>query len=123
VPRFETIVAGICLGGWLLTGVFLLAPVPGIHGLGPPGALFPFAAALGWIVGNLYVARSKKSGLARHGLLALYYGGPTGLVWLWWAIQPATARRLAPLAPLWALGVFSVFYLVPVTLRRFPRSR
>jgi hypothetical protein len=123
VGRFETIIAGVCLGSWLLTGIFLLGPVPGIHGLGPPSALFAFAAALGWLAGNVYVARSKRAALGRCGLLALYLGGPTGMVWLWWAIQPAALRRLAPLAPVLALGVFCVFFLVPVTLRRFPRQR
>jgi len=45
------------------------------------------------------------------------------MIWLWWALEPRVVQHQAPLAVLWALGVYLVFFLVPVTLQRFPRPR
>jgi hypothetical protein len=123
VRRLDLAVAGVCLGAWLLAAAFLF--VPGLAGDGalPPGALFPFAAAVGWLAGNVYVQGTRAATALGRLLLPLYLGGPPGLVWLYWAWVPRAARLANPLAPLWALAVFAVFFLVPVTLRGFPRGR
>ncbi len=123
MAKLEAIVAGVCLGAWLLAGVFYLTGMPGPRAFASPYTLFPFAAALGWLAGNVYVARVRAAPLGRRGLLAVYLGGPPGLIWLAWALFPGGIRQAAPLAPVLALGVFGIFYLVPVTLRRFPRGR
>jgi hypothetical protein len=123
VRRLDLGVAGVCLGAWLLAAAFLF--VPGLRGDGalPPNALFPFAAALGWLAGNLYVQGTRGVEALRRLLLALYLGGPPGLIWLYWAWVPIALRLQNPLAPLLALGVFAVLFLVPVTLRGIPRRR
>jgi hypothetical protein len=36
-------------------------------------------------------------------------------------MAPSAARALSPLAPLLALAVFAIFFVVPVSLRGFPR--
>lgn len=121
--RLDLGVAGICLGAWLLAAAFLF--VPGLAGDGvlPADGLFPFAAALGWLAGNLYVAGARRAEPLRRHLLSLYLGGPPGLVWLYGSWVERGERLIHPLAPLWALGVFAMLFLVPVTLRGFPRRR
>lgn len=119
--RFEAVVGGICLGAWLVAAALLFAPLDADRFALSERGLFPLAAAFGWLAGNFYVARSRTAGLGRRGLLALYLGGPPGLVWLYWAMAPSAARALSPLAPLLALAVFAIFFVVPVSLRGFPR--
>jgi hypothetical protein len=123
VRRLDLAVAGVCLGAWLLAAAFLLVPALRADGALPANALFAFAAAVGWLAGNLYVQGTRSTVALRRVLLPLYLGGPPGLVWLYWSWVPLAARLVHPLAPLWALGVFAVFFLVPVTLREFPRRR
>jgi hypothetical protein len=120
LPRLEAIVAGICLGAWTLATLFLALGSGGIDRFVPPRAIFPFAAALGWLAGNIYVARMRSKAMSRRALLAIYLGGPPGLIWLFWTIIPTALRLTSPIAPLLALGIFPIFYLVPVTLRRRP---
>jgi len=120
VPRFESVVAGLCLGAWLAAGALLL----GGSGLGrfpSPGSLFPAAAVLGWLAGNFYVQRTKRSTLGPRGLLSLYLGGPPGLLWLVWATVPPAIRLRTAITPFLALGIYLIFFLVPVSLRSFPR--
>lgn len=69
------------------------------------------------------MARRRRGAGSRRTLLALYLGGPPGILWLLWAGFAAAERLANPLAPLWALGVFAVFFLVPFSLRRFPGGR
>lgn len=119
--RLDLGIAGICLGAWLLAAAFLFVPGLRSGGTLPPNGLFPWSAAIGWLAGNLYVGGTRRAAGLRRLLLALYLGGPPGLVWLYWAFVAVPQRLENPLAPLWALGVFAVFFLVPVTLRGFPR--
>jgi hypothetical protein len=123
VRRLDLGVAGVCLGAWLLAAAFLFVPGLGGGGALPPRGLFPFAATLGWLAGNLYVEGTRRAPALRRFLLPLYLGGPPGLVWLYWSWVARGERLLNPLAPVWALGVFAVLFLVPVTLRGFPRAR
>ena len=119
--KLESIVGGICLGAWLLATFFLFAQGADFARHPPPRGLFPLAATVGWLAGNAYVVRSRAGALGRMGLLSLYLGGPPGLVWLYWATIPAALRLASPLAPLLALGVYAIFFGVPVSLRGFPR--
>lgn len=123
MKRFDAGVAGLCLGAWLVASGFLWLGDGRAPRLVGPGALFPAAAVLGWLSGNLYVARRRRGAGRRRTLLAVYLGGPPGILWLLWAGFEPAERLANPLAPLWALGVFGVFFLVPFSLRRFPGGR
>lgn len=80
------------------------------------------AAALGWLFGNVYVTRSRSAG-SRLMLLVIYGLGPIPFLFLLRAMAPATAREVAPLVPLFASGMFLVFFVVPVSLRAPARVR
>lgn len=74
---------------------------------------YAFAAAAGWVAGNVFVLRRRRAG-GRGLLLVLYLFGPPSLVYLLRAVAPPEHHQAAPLAPLWAFGVYGVFFLVPV---------
>ena len=122
--RSETISGGFFLACWAAA----LAYAAG--GLESPGlplslyGLFAFAATLGWVVGNLFVVRLRarpiESRRGRARLMVLYLFLPVGLPALLFAMAPVEFRAAAPLAGLLALGVQTVFFFVPVSLR--PRS-
>ena len=76
---------------------------------------YAFAAAAGWLAGNVFVLRRRRIG-GRGLLLVLYLFGPPSLVYLLRALAPPEHHQLAPLAPLWAFGVYGVFFLVPIVL-------
>ena len=86
--------------------------------------LFSLAAALGWLAGNIYVKRSR--GLPaelRRRVLLIYLLGPPGLVFLLRSMAPVDAQMEAPLAPVYATVVVSIFFLVPVSLKGAFRTR
>lgn len=87
--------------------------------------LYGVAAATGWLAGNVYVARARGLPRAlRRRLLLIYFLGPPSLLYLLRTLAPAAQQAGAPLAFVWAFGVFAVLFLVPVTLRRSaPRRR
>lgn len=74
---------------------------------------YAFAAAAGWLAGNVFVLRRRRAG-GRGLLLVLYLFGPPSLVYLLRALAPPEHHQAAPLAPLWAFGVYGIFFLVPV---------
>jgi len=123
VRRLDLALAGIFLGAWLLAAAFLFVPGLGSGAVVPAKGLFPWSAVVGWLAGNFYVGGTRRAATLRRLLLALYLGGPPGLVWLYWSLAPRFDRLANPLAPLWALGIFAVLFLVPVALRGFPRGR
>jgi hypothetical protein len=117
--RFEVILLGLFLACWLLsllsfTHIFSLAG-------SLPLALYPYyavAVALGWAFGILYMQRTR--GLdpqLRRRFLFIYYLGPPAVLVLLRAMAPVAYQRAAPLVPLWAFGVFSILFLVPVTMK------
>ena len=118
MPRFEA-VAGTLFGiVWLLaTGLLLIGDLE-LSRFPPPRSIFSFAAIVGWIAGNVFMTRLKSSALARRALVAIYLGGPPGLIWLLWACVPTPVQVLSPLVPFLSLAIFGIFFLVPVTLRR-----
>lgn len=119
----ERIVLMVSLVGWataLAAGVGLI-PLAGRL----PSGLYPLygiAAALGWLAGNLYVTRRRgfPHRRLRRRLLVTYLLGPPGLLFLLRALDTERAQMAAPLAATWALGVYAIFFAVPVTLR--PRA-
>ena len=124
MSRVEPFLLGLFLACWALG----LAYSAGF--LSPPGTLalsfyglFTIAAALGWLAGNIYMARSR--GIlrpARRTFFLLYFLGPPGLLYLLRLLAPLEQQAIAPLVPLYSFGVFATFFLVPVTLRRTPRE-
>jgi hypothetical protein len=93
-------------------------------------AYYGVAAILGWVAGNVWVARRR--GLRKHlsaaaarqagrHLLVVYLLGPPSVLYLLRALAPHEVRAAAPLVPLWAFCVYGVFFLVPVTLA--PKGR
>jgi hypothetical protein len=100
------ILLGLFLACWLLS-LLSFTHVLSLAG-SLPLALYPYyavAVALGWGFGILYVQRTR--GLAAALLVLLR------------AMAPVSYQREAPLVPLWAFGVFSILFLVPVTMK-FP---
>jgi hypothetical protein len=119
--RLEVVLLGLFLACWLLS-LLSFTHVLSLAG-SLPLALYPYyavAVALGWGFGILYVQRTR--GLAspvRRRFLFIYYLGPPSLLVLLRAMAPVGYQRAAPLVPLWAFGVFSILFLVPVTMK-FP---
>ena len=88
--------------------------------------LYGVAAFLGWLSGNVFVQRSKKMPKQLRGrLLLIYLLGPPGLIYLLRSLAETEVQAQAPLAAIYACGVYFVFFLVPVTLkgRTPPHSR
>jgi hypothetical protein len=118
VQRLEVVVGVFCALVWLVATALLWVGAPSLARYPPPRSLFSFAAILGWVVGHVYVARVRQQVMTRRALLALYLGGPPGLIWLLWSFVPMPVQAAAPLAPILSLGIFGIFFLVPVTIRR-----
>jgi len=80
--------------------------------------LYAIAALLGWLSGNLYLYRAR--GLvrpARTRFLLIYLLGPPSFLNLLRSLAPAREQAAVPLIPLYALAVFTIFFLVPVSLK------
>lgn len=84
--------------------------------------LYSLASVLGWSAGNLYVHRGRRfPDPIRRRVLLVYYLGPQGLIYLLRFMAPLADQQAAPFVPVWAFGVFSIFFFVPVKIIRVPR--
>ena len=127
MKRTEVVVLALFLACWLVSALAWtgLIDLSGMLEM----ALYPLytvAAVVGWLSGNVYVHRSTRVGTTlRPLLLIVYFLGPLGVLYLLHAMATAEARAAAPFVPLWSFGVFSIFFLVPVTFRGSsgPRAR
>jgi hypothetical protein len=124
VRRLEIILLGLFLAGWIVVvlGWFGVVSLAGNLHLGSLYPLYTFACTLGWSAGTLYMHRRR--GLAdreRARLLILYYLGPQGLVYLLRSMTPISFQEAAPWVPVYAFGVFSIFFLVPVKFLKLAR--
>lgn len=85
-------------------------------------SLYPLyfsGAVMGWGLGNLYVARTRSALRAvKRILLPLYLLTPPGVLFLLWATADDLYQKMIPLAPVYASGVFAIFFLVPVSFAR-----
>ncbi|MBW8873373.1 MAG: hypothetical protein JF614_00275 [Acidobacteria bacterium] len=119
--RLEVILLGLFLACWTLSLLSFLHVLSLAGSL--PLALYPYyavAVALGWGFGILYVQRTRGfDPQLRRRFLFIYYLGPPAVLVLLRAMAPVVDQRAAPLVPLWAFGVFSILFLVPVTMK-FP---
>ena len=55
----------------------------------------------------------------RRRFLLIYYLGPPAILGLLRSMAPWADQHAAPFVPLYAFGVFSILFLVPVTMK-FP---
>jgi hypothetical protein len=120
IRTLEAVLLGLFLACWAVL-VLSWLHVAHLSGNAPVSLYryFSFASALGWSTGTIYVQRGRKLAEPDRRLLRwVYYLGPQGIVYLLRALAPLAERRLAPLVPLWAFGVYTVFFLVPVLVRR-----
>ena len=84
-------------------------------------ALYSTAVASGWLFGNVYARRrARLPPPFKRRVLLLYYLGPPGILYLLRALAPARDQLAAPLVPLLALGVYTVLFLVPLTITWAP---
>ena len=86
--------------------------------------LYSTAVASGWLFGNVYARRrARLPPPFKRRVLLLYYLGPPGILYLLRALAPARDQLAAPLVPLYALGVYTVLFLVPLTITWAPGGR
>lgn len=84
--------------------------------------LFSLAAALGWLAGNFFLHRARKfSRSVVRQLAVVYFLGPPSVIAMVRALAPLADQRAAPLASVYALGVFTVFFSVPLAVDRWGR--
>jgi cytochrome b len=122
LTRGDAILLGLFLACWALSLLSFTRVVPLAGSL--PLTLYGYysvAVALGWGFGILYVRRTW--GMAtpiRRRFLLIYYLGPPAILGVLRSMAPWPDQHAAPFVPLYAFGVFSILFLVPVTMK-FPR--
>ena len=119
LKRFELACLAVC-AACAVTALLARLDVVSVADSIPLG-LYPFyglAAAAGWLSGNIYVARTRDAGFRLKSLLLpIYMIGPAGPISLLTAMGASGSQERAPLAPVFAFGVFLMLFFVPVTLR------
>lgn len=89
--------------------------------------LYGLAASGGWLLGNVEVNRRRRleraapEPLPRKTLRRLFLLdllAPSGALFLVWSLAPDALRLGFPMAPIYAAGIFVLFFLVPVSLKR-----
>jgi hypothetical protein len=121
VGRLEIALLGLFLACWVLRVLSFFRVVDLAGSL--PLSLYSFygvAVAMGWGFGILYVVRTRgMPSRLRRLFLLIYYLGPPAVLSLLRGMAPHLDQSAAPFVPLYAFGVFSVLFLVPVTMK-FP---
>ena len=81
---------------------------------------FSLASVLGWLAGNFFVSRRRLHPAAdyRSYLYVAWLGGPPSLLFLLQACQPLADQQSHPFVRIWGLGVFLLFFWIPVSLDR-----
>ena len=118
---------GLFLALWTVALAALagLLPTAGLLNLGLY-QLYGIAAFLGWLSGNVFVSRSRKLPKPfRNRILIIYLLGPPALIYVLRSLAETEIQASAPLAAVFACGIFFVFFMVPVTLKgsATPRNR
>ncbi len=128
VSRLEPILVAFFLATWFvnLLDVLGLVELSSNFNL----ALYPLyslAAGMGWGAGLVYVTRAHRlPAELRRRVWMVYFMGPPGILFLVRAMAALDVQRAAPLVPVYAWGVFAVFFLVQVRWMPHPhlhRSR
>lgn len=119
MKRFESILFAFFLACWATSVLHLL----GVVHLGDRLAVslrgvFATAAAVGWIAGNVYVARRRdQPAPVRRKLLLIYLFHPPSLGVLVWSMMPSNIQHFTPMAPLYCVVMSLIFFCVPLLLR------
>ncbi len=118
--RLEAFLFAVFCALWAVATLVALGflPVKGLLSL-DLYTLYGIAAFLGWLSGNIYIARRRRLKEGRETgriLLVLYLVGSPAIVYFLRVLAPEAWQQGAPFVPLYALGVQTVFFLVPVTL-------
>ena len=80
---------------------------------------FGSAALLGWLSGNTYSYRFKgRSDDSGKSVIWGYLLAPPGIIYLLHAANQSELQSQVPMAPVLALMVFLVIFLVPATIGR-----
>ena len=117
---WELSLLGVFLAVWTVALASLLGVLPtdGLLDLSLY-QLYGVSAALGWLAGNVYVSRARKvPKLLRRRLLMVYLLGPPGIIYLVRSLASLEVQAVAPFAAIYGCGVFFIFFLVPVSLKR-----
>ena len=86
--------------------------------------LYGLAVFGGWLSGNVYVQRTRTVPRSmRSRSLLVYLLGPPGLLFLTHGLSAYQSQARVPLAPVYALGIYVVFFMVPVSFRRMGEPR
>jgi hypothetical protein len=120
VKRYDPVLLGLFVACWtvVLLKIVGLVSLAGTFPLGFYG-LYSLASVLGWSFGNLYVQRTRHlDGPLRRRLLLIFYIGPPGILFLLRSMAPLANLQAAPLVAVYAFGVFSIFFVVPLMFRR-----
>ena len=122
--RLEVVLLALFVVAWCLALLSVATGLP-LAGVAPLSLyqLYGIAAAAGWLGGNLYVQRARKlPRMIRRRVLLIYLLGPPSLVYLLRTMAPAEEQGAAPLAGIWAFAVLTIFFMVPVSLRRVGKA-
>lgn len=123
--RLELVFVSLWLASWIVS---LLAVAGKVSLAGRlPLELYPLytmSAAAGWVMGNIWVQRTKALSLplARR-FWALYFFGPPGILYLLRLMAPEGDQLARPMVPIYSFFVFAMLFLVPVTLRSRENKR
>lgn len=119
--KADLVLLALSMAAWAAAFVSYLLGAP-LAGTWPIGLyhLYALAAFGGWIVGNLFVRRLRTLAGPAWRLATLYVAGPTSGLFLLYALASRELHNAAPLAPLFAVGVYTVLFMVPVSFHRRP---
>lgn len=122
---FEIFLAGASTCGWVTAILAMTGILPLAGGLALDlYRYYSLAAVLGWLIGNIYVFRWRRQlpdrPFYRRALL-LYVLGPPSFLYVVRALAPLSDQRAAPLVPLFAIAIYGIFLMIPLTLRATPR--
>ena len=122
--RIEVIVSALFVACWtlLFLDLFGFVHLAGTRDMG----FYPYyglAAAVGSISGHAFVWRLRRLDPTRdvwlrRRTLFIHLAGPPGALALLRSFAPEEVQAAAPLVPVMGFFVFSVFFVVPLLMRR-----
>ncbi len=118
--RLEPILFGIFTLFWLLA-ILVLAVGRSLDSPLPISLyhLYGLAVVGGWLSGNVYVQRTSRIPRgSRLRSLLVYLLGPPGLLFLTHGLTSVESQARVPMAPVYAFGIYLIFFMVPVSFRR-----
>ena len=122
MSRLEPILVAFFLATWFVNLLDVLGLVELARNFNL--ALYPLyslAAGMGWGAGLAYVTRAHRlPAELKRRVWMVYFMGPPGILFLVRAMAALEVQRAAPLVPVYAWGVYAVFFLVQVRFMPHP---